>query len=128
MVVRRALAHAKIDIWGAREIVRDFINIADVIAALLALADAPLSQQLSMPHFNFGSGMGCSVNIIVAQVEACIGIPLDARLLQSGPFDVLFSFVDISKAWMATKISLEQRVTQMIDDLRQDSARIFSSR
>jgi UDP-glucose 4-epimerase len=132
-IVHRALARQAIEIWGDGTQVRDFVHIADVVAALIALADAETVDLPSdtMAVFNFGSGVGSSLNEIVAHVAACDLPEMDIRRLAGRAFDVKASVLDIRRAerWLGwhPKISLKKGIAQMISDLQIDRHRAFSS-
>ena len=132
-IVHRAMAQEAIEIWGDGTQVRDFVHIADVVEGLLALADAQLSDLPpdGMAVFNFGSGVGSSLNEIVAHVAACNLPDMDIRRLPGRAFDVKASVLDIARAaqWLAwqPKIPLKAGIAQMISDLQLDRHRAFSS-
>ncbi|WP_428390491.1 NAD-dependent epimerase/dehydratase family protein [Lichenicoccus sp.] len=56
-IMQRLLDGAPIEIWGAGDVVRDYIHIDDVVAAMLALRDHEGPGRI----FNVGSGIGRSV-------------------------------------------------------------------
>jgi UDP-glucose 4-epimerase len=77
-------------------VVRDYVHVTDVAAALVALALAPRLDQFQT--FNVGSGTGISLNAIIAELENCLNRRLDVRREHSRPFDVPVSVLDISRA------------------------------
>jgi UDP-glucose 4-epimerase len=91
-----ALTDQPIVIWGDGEVVRDYVHVTDVAAALVALALAPRLDQFQT--FNVGSGTGISLNAIIAELENCLNRRLDVRREHSRPFDVPVSVLDISRA------------------------------
>ena len=56
-IMRRLLDGAPIEIWGDGDVIRDYIHIDDVVAAMLALRDHDGPGRV----FNVGSGIGRSV-------------------------------------------------------------------
>lgn len=132
-IVHRALAQQTIEIWGDGTQIRDFIHIADVVDGLVSLADADVSAlpPSLMPVFNFGSGIGYSLNEIIEQVASCDLPAMDIRCLPGRAFDVKASVLDIGQAarWLAwrPRISLQRGIMQMIADLKADRHRVFSS-
>lgn len=68
-IIERALAGEPVEVWGTGEVVRDFIHVADVVEALIAVVD------YNGPHhvFNVGCGVGRSVNQIIADIGTVIG-------------------------------------------------------
>lgn len=91
-----ALTDQPIVIWGDGEVIRDYVHVTDVAAALVALALAPRLDQFQT--FNVGSGTGVSLNAIIAELENCLNRRLDVRREPSRPFDVPVSVLDISRA------------------------------
>lgn len=130
-VVHRALSQKTIEIWGTGELVRDFIHVSDVVSALLLLAERPWKLGEAMPLFNFGSGVGCSINAVLTEVGASLGTELAIERVPGRAFDVPSSVLDITRArtilnW-EPKVSLKSGVAQMIQDLKKDRSRSFSS-
>ena len=56
-IMQRLLSGAPIEIWGGGDVIRDYIHIDDVVAAMLALRDHDGPGRV----FNVGSGIGRSV-------------------------------------------------------------------
>lgn len=75
------------DLWGDGETTRDFLYIDDFIALCVMLVEraaAPAHYEL----FNVGSGRGCSINALIAQVEATTGRTIATRQLDARGIDV----------------------------------------
>jgi UDP-glucose 4-epimerase len=69
-VLYRALSRQPIEIWGDGEIIRDYIHIRDVARAFLHVL-----QYAGDSHImNVGSGVGFSINRVVNDIEAALGI------------------------------------------------------
>lgn len=84
-----------IEIWGDGTVIRDFIYIDDVISAFIAAADYDGPTGI----FNIGSGIGRSVNEIVASVGQAIGVDAPHRIYRQGrPSDVPVNVLDIALA------------------------------
>ncbi len=132
MAVHRALLQESIEIWGTGDVVRDFIHISDVVSALVSIADLPQSPDTKMPLFNFGSGVGCSVNAILSEIGRSMRTSLKIQRIAGRAFDVPASVLDITKAQLilgwSPAVSLQAGIAQMIEDLQQDRSRGFSSR
>ncbi|WP_108462326.1 NAD-dependent epimerase/dehydratase family protein [Devosia naphthalenivorans] len=97
----QALAGESIAIWGDGSVVRDYIHIADLVAALLALADAPperLGGLDEAPIFNIGSGEGVSLNGILDVLRGPLCLDPIVEYQPERPFDVPVSVLDINKA------------------------------
>lgn len=73
-----------IEIWGDGSIVRDYIDISDVVNALLLAM-----EQTNENHvFNIGSGRGHSLNELIRAIEKVTGRTADCRYLPSRAFDI----------------------------------------
>jgi UDP-glucose 4-epimerase len=117
----RALKNEAIFIWGDGSVVRDYIHISDVAAALARLADAPLSTASQVPTFNVASGEGRSLNQIVGAIGALLGRSADVQFSPARPFDVPVSVLDIARAnamidWRP-RLTFEQGLARMHDDI-----------
>lgn len=71
VMLHAALRGEPLEIWGAGEVVRDFVHVDDVAAAFLAAA------MYDGPHrvMNVGSSHGRSLNDVLADVMATVGRP-----------------------------------------------------
>lgn len=90
----KALRGETIEIWGDGEVVRDYVYVQDVAAALVK------AGQYSGPEtlFNIGSGQGYSLNQVLDSLEAVLKAPI-ARIYKPGrPIDVPINVLDISRA------------------------------
>jgi UDP-glucose 4-epimerase len=96
--LNKALAGEKITIWGDGEVIRDYLHISDVVAGIVALADAPLESLPGPPVVNIGSGEGVSLNQIVSVLQASLGRTLDVEYTPGRPFDVPVNVLDITRA------------------------------
>jgi UDP-glucose 4-epimerase len=90
----KALRKETIEIWGDGSVVRDYIYIADVVEAFLRVMDYQGEHEV----FNIGSGVGKSLNQIIADIEELIGERVKCRYLPSRSFDVPENVLDISLA------------------------------
>lgn len=88
-----ALTGRPLEIWGAGDVVRDFIYIDDVVAAIVAMLD------YHGPHrvLNVGSGIGRSVAAIADDLERLLGRPLPRRHRAARPADVPVNVLDIGR-------------------------------
>ncbi len=68
-LLRRLLADEPVEIWGDGRIVRDYIHIDDVVAAMLACLDHDGPGRV----FNVGSGIGRSVSEVLADAARITG-------------------------------------------------------
>jgi UDP-glucose 4-epimerase len=94
-VMHRTLTGAPIEVWGDGEVVRDFVHVDDVAAALCAAA----VYQGSETVMNIGSGQGFSVLQVIADVAAAAGVEQPAITWRPGrPADVPVNVLDIGLA------------------------------
>ncbi len=92
--LHRALTGEAIEIWGTGEVIRDYIFIEDVAAALSAAAvyDGPHAL------FNIASGAGLSLNDILERISNLFDSPLKVERQPGRALDVPASILDISRA------------------------------
>lgn len=67
--LQRILQNRPIEIWGNGEVIRDFLHIDDLVAALslgMTYAPNPSNQRI----FNVGSGVGISLNTLLRTLES----------------------------------------------------------
>ena len=113
----KALRHEPLQIWGDGTTVRDFLDVADVVAALLAVVRYKGSESL----FNIGSGQGLSLNQLIAQLEQQLNRSLDVQYLPSRGCDVPTNVLCIDRAkealnW-APKIPVADGLRRLCDSL-----------
>ncbi|ONF48379.1 NAD-dependent dehydratase [Methylobacterium radiotolerans] len=67
--IHRVLSGLPLEVWGTGEVVRDFLHVDDVSDAFLA------AVAYDGPHkvLNVGSGVGLSVNQVIAELETAFG-------------------------------------------------------
>ncbi len=82
-----------IKIWGKGEIVRDYIYIDDLVAAVLSAAKCPTGG-----IYNVGAGSGASILELLEMITSVSGIEPTIEYLPSRNFDVNEIVLDISKA------------------------------
>ena len=114
-----ALNNQPIVIWGDGEVVRDYLRITDVAAAMATLAVVPTVGDYYT--LNIGSGTGVSLNGVIAEIEECLNRRLDVRRERGRPFDVPVSVLDVSRAhsvlgW-ATRLDLKDGIVRTMKDL-----------
>lgn len=90
MFLYRALQNQCIEIWGDGSITRDYVYIKDVADAF-SLA---LKYSGSKNVFNISSGIGISLNELIALLEDVLGRGIERRYLPGRPFDVNISILD----------------------------------
>lgn len=122
--LHRALTQQPIVIWGDGEIVRDYIHIADVAEAIVALALRP--EVNDFHTYNIGSGVGLSLNDILREIEKVLNRPVEVRREPGRAFDIPASVLDISRArhalgW-APRFSIAEGVARTALDLQNNAA------
>ena len=90
----KALRHEPLQIWGDGTTVRDFLNVADVVAALLAAVGYQGEEIL----FNIGSGQGISLNQLIVLLECQLNRSLEVEYLPSRGCDVPTNVLCIDRA------------------------------
>ena len=113
----KALRQEPLQIWGDGSTVRDFLDVADVVSALLAAADYQGEESL----FNIGSGQGLSLNQLIALLEVQLNRSLEVEYLPSRGCDVPTNVLCIDKArtflgW-SPQISVSDGLSRLCDSL-----------
>ncbi|CAI8157469.1 MAG: dTDP-4-dehydro-6-deoxyglucose reductase [Prochlorococcus marinus str. MIT 9215] len=90
----KALRHEPLQIWGDGTTVRDFLNVADVVAALLAA----VAYQGEETLFNIGSGQGISLNQLIVLLERQLKRSLEVEYLPPRGCDVPTNVLCIDRA------------------------------
>ena len=94
-VITCILANKPIEIWGDGTIVRDFIYIEDVVSAFISAACYDGDARI----LNIGSGVGRSIDDIVASVGQAMGVDEPQKVYRLGrASDVPINVLDISLA------------------------------
>lgn len=90
----RILRGHAVDIWGDGSVVRDYVFVKDVVAAMKAAATYGGRRTV----FNVGSGRGASVREILVAIEEVSGKKADVIYHPARGFDIPKSVLDISNA------------------------------
>lgn len=93
-LIARAFDDEAIEIWGDGTSIRDYVFVADVIAAL----DAAASDQSTMRIFNIGTGQGRSLREVIATIERQLGKTLRIEWKPARPVDVPTSVIAVERA------------------------------
>lgn len=92
--ISKFLAGQPIEIWGDGSVVRDYVYIDDVIAALIKVS----LYNGSFRTFNIGSGIGSSLNSIISTISEQVNEELDIVYKSSRALDVSKSVLDCTLA------------------------------
>lgn len=113
----KALRHEPLQIWGDGSTVRDFLDVSDVVEALLAAATYRGDEHL----FNIGSGQGLSLNALVALLESQLQRSLQVDYLPSRGCDVPTNVLSIARAKRALnwspKVTVAEGLQRLCDSL-----------
>ncbi len=114
---RKAVAGETLTIFGDGKIVRDYVHVKDVAAALCKLAMIP-AEESPMPIFNIGSGRGSSINDVVSILSEQLGRSIETRYVPAREFDVRTSVLNVDRArdllgWSA-HTSLEAGIAELL--------------
>ena len=91
--IRRALLQERVEIWGDGQVIRDFVYVDDVVAAMLYGCFYHGSYRV----MNVGSGIGLTVNQVVHDIELVLNEGAIERLHHPGrTVDVPRNILDIS--------------------------------
>ena len=115
----RALNQLPIEIWGDGRTIRDYIYIDDLIDGILCLSDYQGPERL----FNIGSGVGASINDIIARLESILSqTRFDIRWKPARAFDAPANILSIDRITSETgwvpRTSLTDGMVLQLDWLR----------
>ncbi len=92
-IVQRIRADQDIAIWGDGSVVRDYIHVDDVVAALALAATAHGQHRI----FNVGSGVGRSVLDVVSDLGRIAGVMPRLTFHSARPADVPVNVLDCTR-------------------------------
>ena len=87
-----------VEIWGDGAVRRDYLYVTDMANAIVKL----IHYQGGHGVFNISSGLGYSLNDIVAIIRDDLKIPIEVRYLESRKFDVPVNILDSSRLMRET--------------------------
>jgi UDP-glucose 4-epimerase len=90
----RALRGEPIQIWGDGSVVRDYVYVSDAVDAILRAARFEGEQRI----FNVGSGVGVSLNQLVAEIGKVLGTPVKVEHSPPRVVDVPANVLDAGLA------------------------------
>ncbi len=92
-VLHRLLTDAPIPVWGDGSVVRDYVHVDDVVAAMLAVAEAEEEPRL----FNVGSGVGRSVRAVIDDAARVVGREARIEAMPGRSADVPANVLDSTR-------------------------------
>lgn len=92
--LHNAIKGMPIEIWGDGSVTRDYIHVSDVAEAFARAVDYSGLKSV----FNISSGVGTSLNELIAVLEEILGKPINRRYLPARPFDVPVSVLSSALA------------------------------
>ena len=93
--MQQILGHGSLIVNGSGEQIRDFVFIDDVVTALIAASDAP---NVDREIINVGSGVGTSINQLIAALEEVTGQSASVLNNSEGGKGISRLVADIDKA------------------------------
>lgn len=94
-----------VDIWGDGHVIKDYIYIEDLVNGIFRAAFKNTENRI----FNFGSGMGVSINGILEVIKELTNAPISLNYNSLKKFDVPNIYLDISRA--CTELSWKPKTT-----------------
>lgn len=117
--LRRLAEGRPMEIWGDGSVVRDFFCVRDLAALCVA---AVLSDRTG--PYNAGSGVGVSINEVMATVARVTGRTVPILHRPARPHDVPRSVLDVTRArahfGLSAGITLEEGIAETWDWIRQN--------
>jgi UDP-glucose 4-epimerase len=119
----RAMHQHELIVWGDGSIIRDYIYVSDIVAALEKAATYTGVHRI----FNIGAGQGHSLNDIIEGIQLVVQQPLLIKYLSGRRFDVPVNILDISRAKTALDwhpmVSLQEGISRTYEWTRQNDAK-----
>lgn len=103
------LNNEKICIWGDGEVVRDYIHIEDLVKGLVGILENGFDNDV----YNIGSGIGYSINEIIAVLRKCVDKDFEVEYVEGRKVDVPNLVLNVEKfgdIFKTSKISIEQGI------------------
>ena len=120
--LHHAIKGTAIEIWGDGSVTRDYIHVNDVAEAFSRALVYSGVQRL----FNVSSGVGTSLNDLVARIEGVLGQSIERHYLPARSFDVpsnvLCNALARSELKWTPLVSLEEGIGQTAQWMKQELA------
>jgi len=115
----RILREQPIEIWGDGSVVRDYVYISDAVEGIVAAATHEGGQRI----YNIGSGVGHSLNDVIAEIERVSGKLASVTYKPARVFDVPVNVLSIARAHQelgyVPQVSFREGISQTLDWLRE---------
>ena len=89
--LRCVLEGTTLPVFGDGGVVRDYLDVSDLSAALARLLATPAARNLAV---NIGSGQGKTINDVLAEIERTIGKDVRRTYAPIRPFDIPWTVLD----------------------------------
>ena len=109
--LERALLRQPIQVWGDGSVVRDYVYVGDIVAALLKAMAYEGEQKI----FNIGSGIGVGLNQLIREIGVVLGRAPEVEYGAARNFDVPANVLDAS---LAGRLLGWQADTPLVEGLR----------
>ena len=121
--LHHAIKGIPIEIWGDGSVTRDYIHVSDVAEAFSTALEYSGEQRL----FNVSSGVGTSLNDLVARIEGVLGQSIERHYLRGRPFDVPSNVLcnDLARSELkwTPLVSIGEGIAQTAKWMKQELAR-----
>ena len=118
--LNKALLDQPIEIWGDGSVTRDYIYIGDVAEAF----SCAMNYNGSTSVFNISSGIGTSLNELIAILEDTLGREINRSYLPGRSFDVPVSVLSNSLAYQELgwqpKLNINEGIAKTAEWLRKE--------
>jgi UDP-glucose 4-epimerase len=92
--LRNILQKKEIELWGDGSVIRDYVYVKDVAAALVKALYTFQGSSI----YNIGGGKGYALNDIIVELKKVVEVPFKVNYKPSRNFDVPINILDVSKA------------------------------
>ncbi|MDD9266614.1 NAD-dependent epimerase/dehydratase family protein [Paenibacillus sp. GCM10023248] len=119
--IDKILSRDEIIIFGKGDIIRDYIHVDDISAAVVMALQYQTKNGIE-PIFNIGTGIGTGLLELVRKLEYNIGLEANISFQEKRNIDVSYNVLDISKAQREfgfhPKFSLDLGIKDIIESIK----------
>ncbi|MEK3663767.1 NAD-dependent epimerase/dehydratase family protein [Paenibacillus sp. FSL F4-0236] len=109
-----------ITVWGDGSTVRDYIEISDVIEAIMSTVEYIHTEHSVKPIFNVGTGIGTSILEIIKQIEMITNVKAHVDYKSMRDIDVKRNVLDPRRAKeylrFESKINVDQGIRKLLSE------------